>query len=62
MGWAKQVIVPDKLVRKLPVKLDLALETPADGLYELHVFSSNVFKATIVCNKAVLLLGRGQAW
>eukprot|EP00668_Euglena_longa_P014580 GGOE01018570.1.p1 GENE.GGOE01018570.1~~GGOE01018570.1.p1 ORF type:complete len:746 (+),score=119.18 GGOE01018570.1:54-2291(+) len=53
-----EVVIPDLLLRKLPIKLDLALESPAEGLYELHVYSSNVFKATILCNKAILLLGR----
>ena len=40
------------------MKLTLVPERPADGLYELHVYSSNVFKATILCQKAILLLGR----
>jgi len=53
-----EVIVPDGVVRRLPVPVDVPLAPPAPGLYELHVHISNVFKATVICHKAVLLLGR----
>eukprot|EP01004_Peranema_trichophorum_P004515 NODE_3433_length_1353_cov_28.429268_g2995_i0.p1 GENE.NODE_3433_length_1353_cov_28.429268_g2995_i0~~NODE_3433_length_1353_cov_28.429268_g2995_i0.p1 ORF type:complete len:413 (+),score=95.88 NODE_3433_length_1353_cov_28.429268_g2995_i0:127-1239(+) len=53
-----QTITPDSRVRKINVPVDLIVEPPPEGLYELHLYNSNIFQAVIVCAKPIILLGR----